>query len=398
MKNTKNELKILMEHATNMHNHLLGIRDFLLNARLHMSDEDELKKADNLIDAAEMHIAHSLGSIMMAIERPLHLIKDNDLIDELDNWTLRKDVNKIMKKNPKATPAYELITHKSGINNDLQSIVFKFTKILDSIKVDECPAFNDTRSILVKGSVIAGRFFAYYKNNIADMNTIIRILNKFTEPYNMTINKNTLLDQISFRSYLDIRRVLLGCKKRAKDSHMNIYTLYLINELLHHTDICVCNAIQLLDIHSVIDMDVIDTTTFGDVMDFINSDDKISQKYLMSHVEYISNYSEPFIPNLMQIALVNVVSDDNPDELELTMPLTYSNTDLGYKLLWYDMVNWIFDTVNKTTDESDDIEKVYDVVLESFEYMLNTNERISKIINAKRIEHTLESDKVKLWN
>lgn len=400
MKDLSTELKYRMKYSLETHNHLLGIKEFLQQVLKETKNKEDKEHINNFIKMCELQISYSLANIMSAVNRLTHLVKDENIKKEIEEWELYNKVVGVVDNGDVSVPMSEFVTYKYMINTDLENIQYRFDRILDSIDKKSCPAYKDVRSALIRSNAFIGQFFQEYRRLSAHVSTIREAIVPMYEKYGLKIEKDDFGSSMDLESFIYMYKLLLICMYKSEESEMKDVST-LSNLLADSMAKVINNTMIMLDSY-----DIIDSSKFND-MPISAAIQELSDVYSdeienmsLSHIEYVANYNmENKVPNAVQITLLNEM--DGKEAIRSTAVL-YSQADVMLPLLWYDVIEWIVANIN--SDESDDAEVAINMIIENIKFLLESNDYINKMTVVHSAVNELgeilnsEDDDPKHWN
>ena len=400
MKDLSTELKYRMKYSLETHNHLLGIKEFLTQVLKEIENKEEKEHTENFIKMCELQISYSLSNIMSAVNRLTHLVKDENIKKEIEEWELYNKVVDIVNSGDTSVPMSEFVTYKYMINTDLENIQYRFDRMLDSIDKKSCPAYKDARSSLIRSNAFIGQFFHEYRRLASHISAIREAIAPMYEKYGLKIEKDDFGSSMDLESFIYMYKLLLISMYKSEES--GLQNVSILSGLLADSMAKVINNTMItLDSY-----DIIDSSKFND-MPISLAIQELSTEYAeeienmsLSHIEYVANYNmENKVPNAVQITLLNEL--EGREAIRSTAVL-YSQADVMLPLLWYDVIKWMVANVND--DESDDPEVTINMIIENIKFLLDNNSYINKMVLGKAIidsvEELIESenDDPKHWN
>ena len=400
MKDLSTELKYRMKYSLEIHNHLLGIKEFLQQVLKEIKNKEEKEHTENFIKMCELQISYSLANIMSAVNRITHLVKDENIKKEIAEWELYNKVVDVVDNGDVSVPMSEFVTYKYMLNTDLENIQYRFDRILDSIDKKSCPAYKDVRSALIRSNAFIGQFFHEYRRLASHVSTIREALIPMYDKYGLKVEKDELGSSMDLESFIYMYKLLLICMYKSEESEMKDVSI-LSGLLADSMAKVVNNAMIVLNSY-----DIVDASKFND-MPISAAIQELSTEYAeeienmsLSHIEYVANYNmENKVPNAVQITLLNEL--EGREAIRSTAVL-YSQADVMLPLLWYDVIKWMVANVND--DESDDAEVTINMIIENIKFLLDNNSYINKMVLGKAIidsvEELIESENEdpKHWN
>lgn len=401
MKDLSNELKYRMKYSLETHNHLLGIKEFLTQVLKETENKEDREHIENFTKMCELQISYSLSNIMSAVNRITHLVKDENIKKEIEEWELYNKVVDVVNSGDIDVPMSEFVTYKYMINTDLENIQYRFDRILDSIDKKSCPAYKDTRSAFIRSNAFIGQFFQEYRRLSSHVSAIREAIVPMYEKYGLKVEREEFGSSMDLESYVYMYKLfLISMYKSEEEKLQNVSVLSGL--LADNMAKAINNTMIMLDSY-----DIVDASKFND-MPISSAIQELADEYAdeiqnmnLTHIEYVANYNmKNKVANAVQITLLNEMGDDK--EVRRTTGVLYSQADVILPLLWYDVIKWMISNINN--DESDDPNNAINMIVENMEYLLSNNDCIKKIITAQYvIDHMNEiidpeEDDPKHWN
>lgn len=400
MKDLSTELKYRMKYSLETHNHLLGIKEFLTQVLKETENKEDIEHIENFIRMCELQISYSLANIMSAVNRITHLVKDENIKKEIEEWELYNKVVDIVNSGDVDVPMSEFVTYKYMINTDLENIQYRFDRMLDSIDKKSCPAYKDTRSSLIRSNAFIGQFFQEYRRLSSHVSTIREAIIPMYEKYGLKIEREEFGSSMDLESYVYMYKLfLISMYKSEEEKLQNVSVLSGL--LADNMAKAINNAMIMLDSY-----DIIDASKFND-MPISSAIQELADEYAdeiqnmsLTHIEYVANYNmKNKVPNAVQITLLNELEGR---EAIRSTAILYSQADVMLPLLWYDVIKWMVANIND--DESDDPEVAINMIVENIKFLLDNNSYINKMTLGKVIIDCVEEliasgdDDPKHWN
>lgn len=400
MKDLSTELKYRMKYSLETHNHLLGIKEFLTQVLKETENKEDIEHIENFIRMCELQISYSLANIMSAVNRITHLVKDENIKKEIEEWELYNKVLDIVNSGDVDVPMSEFVTYKYMINTDLENIQYRFDRMLDSIDKKSCPAYKDTRSSLIRSNAFIGQFFQEYRRLSSHVSTIREAIIPMYEKYGLKIEREEFGSSMDLESYVYMYKLfLISMYKSEEEKLQNVSVLSGL--LADNMAKAINNAMIMLDSY-----DIIDASKFND-MPISSAIQELADEYAdeiqnmsLTHIEYVANYNmKNKVPNAVQITLLNELEGR---EAIRSTAILYSQADVMLPLLWYDVIKWMVANIND--DESDDPEVAINMIVENIKFLLDNNSYINKMTLGKVIIDCVEEliasgdDDPKHWN
>ena len=400
MKDLSTELKYRMKYSLETHNHLLGIKEFLTQVLKETENKEDIEHIENFIRMCELQISYSLANIMSAVNRITHLVKDENIKKEIEEWELYNKVVDIVNSGDVDVPMSEFVTYKYMLNTDLENIQYRFDRMLDSIDKKSCPAYKDTRSSLIRSNAFIGQFFQEYRRLSSHVSTIREAIIPMYEKYGLKIEREEFGSSMDLESYVYMYKLfLISMYKSEEEKLQNVSVLSGL--LADNMAKAINNAMIMLDSY-----DIIDASKFND-MPISSAIQELADEYAdeiqnmsLTHIEYVANYNmKNKVPNAVQITLLNELEGR---EAIRSNAILYSQADVMLPLLWYDVIKWMVANIND--DESDDPEVAINMIVENIKFLLDNNSYINKMTLGKVIIDCVEEliasgdDDPKHWN
>lgn len=377
MKDLSTELKYRMKYSLETHNHLLGIKEFLTQVLKETTNKEDREHIENFIKMCELQISYSLSNIMSAVNRITHLVKDEDIKKDIEEWELYNKVVDVVNSGDVDVHMSEFVSYKYMINTDLENIQYRFDRMLDSIDKKSCPAYKDARSSLIRANAFIGEFFQGYRRLSAHVSTIKDAIIPMFDKYGLNVDKEDFGSSIDLESYTYMYKLLLISMYKSEESELKDVST-LSGMLADSMANVINNTMIMLDSY-----DIIDASKFND-MPVSSAIQELSEEYSeeiqnmnITHIEYVANYKmENKVSNVVQITLLNEMDDDK--EPRRTTAVLYSQADVMLPLLWYDIIKWMISNINE--DETEDPDNAINMIIENIQFLLSNNEYINKMI------------------